>query len=211
MTAREKYNLTPFAGNNFSAWEFRIKSILRDNGVLEAVTNKNYGNIEENETGEAKAQAILIGGIADTHLEYVKNMESAYDMFSNLEYIFKQKGVRSRLFMRRSLNEIKFNDKESLQSHFIKLEELFTLLQDSGSEVSEEEKINYILMSMSKSYEAVVTAIETQPSLEMGFVKNRLLGEEEKRTRPTAETSSSLNYAFSCFICGKRGHKKIPM
>lgn len=72
LCSRGKHNLVAFAGENYSAWKFRIKSILRESGVMEAVDNDQFSNVKENATSEAKARAILISGVADNHLEYIK-------------------------------------------------------------------------------------------------------------------------------------------
>lgn len=209
MLAREKFNLAPFAGENFNAWLFRIKSILRENGVIKAIEEADYASKDGNEEKEARAQAIIIGGVADSHLEYLRNQKTAYEMFKNLEENFKNKGIRSRLFLRRKLSEIKYNDRDSLQMHFVKLDECFSQLKDSDSEISDEEKINYILLSMPKSYENVVSAIETIKDLDLNFVKNRLLGEEEKRKKMKDYENKNVDYAFLCYYCHKPGHKKF--
>lgn len=209
MLAREKYNLVAFAGENFSAWSFRMKSILRENGAIKAIEEADYATTDGNEEKEARAQAIIIGGVADSHLEYLRNQDTAYEMFLNLEENFKNKGIRSRLFLRRKLSEIKYNEKDSLQMHFVKLDECFSQLKDSDSEISDEEKINYILLSMPKSYEHLVSAIETIKELELNFVKNRLLGEEEKRKKMKDYDNKNVDYAFLCYNCHKPGHKKF--
>lgn len=142
-TIREKFQIVPFAGTNFSTWSFRIKSILRENGVLKAIEDENFKNVAQNLTNEAKAQAILIAGVADSHIEYMKK-ESAFEMFQNLEENFKKRGVRSKLFLRRQLSEMKYRENYSLMEHFTKLEEIFTELKEADTVLSEEEKVNCV-------------------------------------------------------------------
>lgn len=57
---------------------------------------------------------------------------------------------------------------------------VYLQLKDSNSEISDEVQINYILLSMPKSYEHVVRPIKTDWALVLNFLKNRLLAEEEK-------------------------------
>lgn len=73
---------------------------------------------------------------------------------------------------------MKYNEHESLNMFLVELEKCFSQLEESGNKLTDEEKINYILMSMPKSYDNVVSAIETIETLEITLVKNRLLGEE---------------------------------
>ncbi|KAK9704615.1 hypothetical protein QE152_g27759 [Popillia japonica] len=61
---------------------------------------------------------------------------------------------------------------------------------------------------MTKSYEAIVTALETVEDIKLDFVKDRLLGEEEKRKKPTNVVNHKVQSAFLCFGCGKPGHKR---
>lgn len=205
-TLREKFPIVPFAGTNFSTWSFRIKSILRENGVLEAIEDEGFKDVAGNSAKEAKAQAILIG-VADSHIEYMKK-ESAFAMFKNLEENFKKR-VRSKLFLRRQLSETKYRENHSLIEHFTKMEEIFTELKEADTVLSEEEKVNYVLLSMPQTYEGIITALETIENLKLDFVKNRLLGEEEKRKKNSKEFEKVQHAnAFSCFVCGKPGHKK---
>ncbi|KAK9696682.1 Zinc knuckle [Popillia japonica] len=86
------------------------------------------------------------------------------------------------------------------------MEEMFSQLKDAGSELLEEEKINYVLLSMPKSYENVITALETMDGLKLDFTKNRLLGEEEKKKKlQVMETPES---SFLCYTCGEEEKKK---
>lgn len=82
-------------------------------------------------------------------------------MYKTLENYFKRKGVQSGLFIRRNLSQLKYNENKSLTDHFVRLEELFTELKEIENELSEADKLNYLLLSISQSYEAIITALET--------------------------------------------------
>ncbi|KAK9701596.1 hypothetical protein QE152_g30478 [Popillia japonica] len=208
MAWREKFNLVQFAGENFGAWSFRIKSILRESEVIKAIEEIDFSRVATNTIKEARAQAILISSVADSHLEYLKEKGNAYLMYKNLEDNFKKRGVRRRLFLRRKLSNIKYNEENSLLNHFVELEEIFSQLKNADNELTEEEKINYVLLSMPKSYEAIATAIETVEDIKLDFVKDRLLGEEEKRKKDTNVVNHKVQSAFLCFGCGKPVHKR---
>lgn len=109
-------------------------------------------------------------------------------MIKNLEETLEMKGMTSKLFLRRKLAE--YNEKYELIDRKIQIVR------------SEEEKINNILLSMPMSFEPLET-------LRYEFVKDRLLGEEEKRKRSTEPKAKAENFAFSCYTCGEPGHKRI--
>lgn len=82
-------------------------------------------------------------------------------MFVNLEKSFKKKGVRSKLYIRRSLADTKYHERQYLTQNFVKLEEKFTELKEIDSELSEEEEVNYLLPPMPQYYDGIITALET--------------------------------------------------
>lgn len=109
------------------------------------------------------------------------------------------------VYLRRTLSEEKYLEKKPLLEHFVTMEKLFSQLKDAGNELSNEEKINYVLLSMPRSYENVITVLETMGELKLDFVKNRLLSEEQKRKKSQTENVES---SFLCYTCGKKGHKQ---
>lgn len=111
MPAKEKFNLVPVGGENCSAWSFRYKTILRENGVNKGNFSIQPGN-QEKEAGE---QTIIISGVA----EYLLNHNTEHNMFFRLEENFKNRGIISRLFLRTHLSEVKYIEKEFLQIYFV--------------------------------------------------------------------------------------------
>ncbi|XP_047998665.1 protein argonaute 3-like [Leguminivora glycinivorella] len=63
---------------------------------------------------------------------------------------------------------------------------------------------------MPKTYESVVTALETIGDLKLNIVKDRLLAEEEKQKKYYNKypDNRGQSTSFNCFVCGKPGHKK---
>ncbi|CAG4957249.1 unnamed protein product [Colias eurytheme] len=121
--SKEKYQIVPFAGYNYNAWEFRLKSILRDNGAIEAIEKEDFSKSTDNKQLqlEAKAQAIIIAATSDNHLEYLDRIY-AYQMIKTMEDSFKKKGTRFKLFIRRELSDMKFDERKPLMEHFIDME-----------------------------------------------------------------------------------------
>ncbi|CAB3254121.1 unnamed protein product [Arctia plantaginis] len=55
--SKEKYQIVPFAGDNYNAWEFRLKSILRDNGVIKAIEKEDF-NVDALDTKKSSVGAL---------------------------------------------------------------------------------------------------------------------------------------------------------
>lgn len=87
------YNIVPFNGENYSAWSFRLKSVLKENGLEKAIEDEDFSTEAGNTQKESKAQAITISCISDSHLEYIKNRNTAYAMMKNLEESFEKKCI----------------------------------------------------------------------------------------------------------------------
>ncbi|KAF2904494.1 hypothetical protein ILUMI_01677 [Ignelater luminosus] len=76
-----------------------------------------------------------------------------------------------------------------------------------------------LLLSLPKSYEAVVAALETldQQKLTLDFLKSRLIDEYNKRKNQNCATSSrddstafgpsKVKFKYNCYNCGKPEHK----
>ncbi|PZC77519.1 hypothetical protein B5X24_HaOG203232 [Helicoverpa armigera] len=103
-----------------------MKSILKENDCLAAIESKAFVSKTENSKVESKAQALLIAGVADSHIDYVKK-DSAYLMWQSLEENFMKKSTVGTLFLRRKLSEIKYDEKKAtLQDHIVEMERILT-------------------------------------------------------------------------------------
>ncbi|KAJ8889737.1 hypothetical protein PR048_009238 [Dryococelus australis] len=99
---------------------------------------------------------------------------------------------------------MRFKNTGNLAKHFLALEGQFARLSDAGDDLKEEGRVNFVLLSMPKSYDEVVTALQTLENLSLDLV-NRLLGEEKRKKNFKVEVKTE--YGFSCFFCSQEGHK----
>lgn len=117
----DRYGITPFNGNDFGNWKFRLETILEEHGVLYCITEgKPSKHVEgqDFDKDDRKAKSILVQCVGDSHLEYVRDGKSAKEKFDKLLSTFKRKGISSRLFLRKKLMLLKFKDNEPLQDFF---------------------------------------------------------------------------------------------
>lgn len=89
--AGERYRIPLFDGLNFNNWKFRMETLLSELDLLVFV-EKNYNQkvkyLEELQKRDKKCRSQII---ADNHLEYVKDKNSAYDMWKSLRDTFLTK------------------------------------------------------------------------------------------------------------------------
>lgn len=80
--------------DDFSAWKFRIKMILRENKVDSYVQTESAApDNEPDETtwieGNEKAIKIIVDGVRNNIMPIIKKQETTYKMFKALERTFE--------------------------------------------------------------------------------------------------------------------------
>ena len=161
-------------------------------------------------------KAIIIQGISDKHMDIIKDSKTAKEMLSALQAIFVRTSAFGKLSLWRKLMNLKCNNKENLEDHFLKFDTITRELEELGSKIDESDKVCHLLLTLGKEYETVITALETQPDVKFDFVKARLLDEEIKlKTKLPTKSENEVSFKASssrtrndsgCFNCGDKNH-----
>ncbi|KAI5725973.1 hypothetical protein M8J77_022339 [Diaphorina citri] len=212
--------IKPFDGEGFSNWKFRIEAVLDENECsLDSFDDVDY-SLKATIKRNAKAKNILIQGLDNSQLEHIKDCNTAVEIMQKLCEKYVKKSISEKVYLKKCLNSLKYNEKESLDKFLIKFDEMLRKLADADVKMEESEKICCLLLALPDSFNYVVAAIETMVSKEeltLDFVKNRLLDEHLKRSSKCGtsasrvEETSSHSFAafrFNCHFCGKPGHKR---
>lgn len=93
-------------GDNFSAWKFRIKMILKENKVesFVRVESKELENEPDKTTwikGNEKSIKIIIDAVRKNIMPIIKKHETAYHMFKALENAFEISNASKTLALKR--------------------------------------------------------------------------------------------------------------
>lgn len=204
-------SLLPCLGekSNFSTWKFRLKLMLEDKQVAYVLKE---GDNEKEKSAEfikddSRAKSLIAMCVSDRYIEIIKNGKTAREMITLLENTFERKSVYNRFYLKRKLITLKCN--EPLETYLIKFSSIVNDLQAIEVKIDDEDKICYLLSSLPKEYDPVITSIETMATekrLTFDFVKARLLDAETKiiTNKDTTDQESAF---ITCFTCGKLGHK----
>lgn len=214
-----------FDGTNYDSWKFRIWTLLDELNLTEFVEVSYLTMIDDCEgieepaksaeiakitRKEKKCRTQIVMRIADSHLEYAKDKESAFSMWSTLQKTFERKGFASQLLLRKSLLTMKLVNGDSMEKHFLKFDKTIRNLKSAGATLEESDIVCHLLLTMPDEYQNIVTVLETLHSDEvtLAFTKNRLLEEEAKRNsknnvKKKQEESSPV---FSAFSKNRSGH-----
>lgn len=170
---------------------------------------------------DAKCKSILIHKIADSQLEYVRGKTSPKAIWTVLQHTFEQKGVSGVFFLLKQLTGMKYGESMAMEKHILLFEKIVRELESAGIKFDEPVVVFFLLQSMPKSYEHLITVLETLPveQCSMEFVKARLLSEDVKRQYSgsagkelepgAAFAGRSGKFPFKCHACGKLGHKRV--
>ncbi|KAF2896492.1 hypothetical protein ILUMI_09683 [Ignelater luminosus] len=173
-----------------------------DDAAKKAVKTKQ---IQDFLKKDRKCKSIITQSVADSHLEYIKDKHTAKEMRTALQNTFERKGIRNQLLLRKQLLQLKLEERGTLNSHFLIFDSIVRSLKASGATLEENNIICHLLLTLPKSYEMVITAIETigRSDLSLDFVKGKLLDEEIKQ-KSKSNTVQENSTAFA----GKSSYNK---
>lgn len=227
ITVNNIVKIQQFDGTNFSNWKYRVGILLDEKGLrkyidedLDAIL---AGVLAESRDAtkleEKKCVSILVQSIHDSQLEYVREKKKAKEMYDALCSVFERKSISTQLLLRKQLLMMKYHESDDITDHFLKFDRMIRELKSTGAKMEELDVVVHLLLTLPKSYDNLVTALETmdQAKLSLEFVKTRLMDEHNKRTGGNSSSKSSEPGAMSakaksreivCYRCNKPGHKK---
>lgn len=232
--------IRPFDGTGFNNWCFRMRAYLQQLDVLHCVEkepeDEDFWHIPdtagEDEKKNKKVQqaarikqdnkcrSVLIQAIADSHLEYVKDKVSPKQIWDGLHDVFERKSITNRFMLKRQLLSMRYDERERLQEHFLKFDQLVREIKGAGARMEEEDVICHLMLTMPESYDAVTTAMEAvSENLTLDMVRRKYLDVEAKRrgqrqevekeeTAFSGKQNTGTTSRVKCFGCGGLGHKK---
>ena len=215
-----------FHGEGYENWQFRVRSVLKLQECLKVLETEEPSEMDVSrrdwERKNARAEAIIIGCVADSHLQYLRDQPNAKAMWINLKTAFEKAGFASEPSLRRKIQRMKFDDSKNFTDYFVKFDEILCQLTAVNVKLTERDQVGYLLDSLPDSYDPLITALENlkDDELTLAYVKSRLLAEKEKKHEKNYKSEENQltalyattrnhqwNYRGNCYKCGKTGHK----
>ena len=159
-----------------------------------------------------KALATIVLSVDPSLLYLIGDPEDPVAVWKKLSDQFQKK-----LVLRRRLHSLRLKEGDLVQEHVKAMTEIFNELAVIGEEITEEDRVVYLLASLPKSFNALVTALEANAEVpRMEIVTERLLNEERKQRDHETSVSSEGALAakrhmkwrssIKCYRCHKTGH-----
>lgn len=224
-----------FAGTDFADWKFRMSCLFEEKELTEFITNPpNEEDLTDDDyvKEERRAKNLIVKHVANSHINFVKNKQYAYDMWENLTSTFEPKSRTKRVLLRRKLNSIKCTDDETLETFFLRFDRLVVEYRSAGGDMEEDDLVETLLASLPDRFDNIVTILETMEECTYDKAKTALLERELKMVDKTesvnVEQPSSVAFVskkgkfkegyrnrkkkakkheIQCYTCHEFGHK----
>ena len=213
--------IVPLKGENYPTWKVQCKMSLMKDGLWGIVSGTEV-EPEEGTQAHAKfltrrdhALAIIVLSLDPSLLYLIGDPTDPAAVWTKLSTQFQRKTWANKLALRRRLHSLRLRDGQKVQDHMKSITEIFDGLAVLGDDISNEDRVVYLLASLPESYDMLVTALEANATVpEMESVIERLLHEErkmnEKSHAVTDEGAMIMDYhkrkGPRCHYCNKFGH-----
>lgn len=184
--------IVPLTGPNYATWKVQCTMALKKEGVWGVVSGTEAAPAEDADdkvkeryaARRDKALATIVLSVDTLLLYLLGNPDNPLSVWRKLEEQFQKKSWVNRLNLRRKLHSLKLKDGESVQEHVKTMVETFNELSIVGDAITDEDRVVYLLASLPESFNTLVTALESNPSVPaMEIVIERLIHEERKLSK----------------------------
>jgi len=216
-----------FDGSDYSNWKKRILKFLQFKKCKQ-VTEREIlltDKIEEWEEMDTKATNYIYSAITNKQLEYICNLDSAYKIIKKFDEMYLEKSTALQIVCRNNLEAIKLKNYSEITTFFDEFEKAINELKAAGAMIPKQEKLNYMLKALPRTYSHIGDLIDVLPekyrTVEYLKSKIKLKSVEEKNVEKSEEmpaksnvftavgtSSAGSKQPITCYNCGKSGHMR---
>lgn len=203
---------------NWSSWKFRMELLLIKEQLYDVVCNtKPETPPADWDKKDGAARATIGLALDNDQLCHVMAARTAKDMWDALRSYHERDSLTNKIHVMRKLFTMQLAENGNMADHLVKVSELVQRLVAMGEDIKEHWIIAILLSSLPRSYDGLITALETrsEEQLKQEYVKGRLL-DEWKRRCDFADSDTEKALAASarggvrrkkiCYCCKNEGH-----
>ena len=219
------HGIPQFRGEGFDDWQFRVKMLLESIDVGVVLTGDPPTDAVKREEflkKDKRAMERLVSFVHNDCLSYVRDKETAKEMWNSLKEAFASKSVVSQVLIRKQLATLRMQESDSVVAHLATFENLVQQLKLSGTVMEESDMLAQLFLSLPEKFDPLVTALQNieDGKLKFNMVKVRLIAEETKFSdrrigdvkvntafSGKKKFKKSVKFQGKCFRCQSFGHK----
>ncbi|GBN19276.1 Copia protein [Araneus ventricosus] len=190
--------------NNYSVWKFKMEMILIKEDLLHLIEDDTPSQPDEKYIKkDRQARAIINLCIEDSQIIHIKYETTAKATWNKLKTIHERSNLSSKLFLLRKLYATKMSEDGNMNEHIAQMLELIDKLKAVGEEIKDGHIAALLLVSVPKSYDTLITALEARPENELTpeLIKNKLTDEYNRRKEQ--DSDRNLAQAFKTNVSFK--------
>jgi hypothetical protein len=222
-------------GDNYATWKLDMKMVLMNLELWGIVDGSEpCPNDAEDALSWAKKDGKALSTIYLSTKRSEKNdlseCKTSAEAWKKLSNVYEKKGLQTQILLSRNFLNSKYLETDTMKSYISRVMAIVEQMNAIGAKVGDKEIAFTLLRGLPKSYDSLIMSLESrEDELTTEYVRKRLMEEEDRRKEDHAESSNTQESAFiskgprvtrteqhkgrgrgnnfSCFHCGKKGHK----
>ena len=208
---KKEVTIPVFDGENYNMWKKKIEMFLKFKNCATVITRAKTANDKNDwEDQDLKAINWIYNTISDKQLEFVCDLESAYEIINKFDVMYLKGSTVLQIVCRNRLEKMRLANYSDSALFFGEFEKAVKESKSAGAKVSEKEKLNYMLNTLPESYSYIGDLIDTLKEVDQtaDYIRNKIKLAEMKNQ---GEYGEKITNAFTakkkegCFQCGRFG------
>lgn len=208
-----------FDGEDYASWKKRIKMFCKMKKCdITLERAKLTSDREDWDEKDVQAVNYIYSAISNKQLEFVSDKETAYAIIQKFDELYLRESTALQIVCRNKLEKLKLKDYSDAATFFNDFEKNVNELKSAGANVTEKEKLNYMLNTLPDTYSYIGDLIDAMKpedqtveyvknKIKMSELKNKGESTKVKSNAFVTECKSSIGrQGQTCYKCGKAGH-----
>lgn len=159
----------------------------------------------------------IYSSISNKQLEYVGDIDSAYGIIKKFDQMYLKESTALQIVCRNNLESIKLKNFSEVTTFFDEFEKAVNELKAAGANITEQEKLRYMLKALPHSYSYIGDLMDVLKEEErnVDYLKSKIKLKSMEEKNPNEKNKNEENNiksnAFTtdtrkCHKCSKPGH-----
>lgn len=168
---------------NYFVWKIRMEFLLRAQNLWCIVQDGMRHNDEQWQIKDKKARAFIVIALNDDQIDHINDKTTASETWQTLKDIHEKNTFMKQIHSFKTICSSTMNRTQNIEDHINDFSASFDKLLDMGDTLlSDDWKIKFLLASLPKSYESIISKFGKVPKedLTWTFVCEKLLDQYKR-------------------------------